>query len=1269
MNLVIQKATLKDPNHRYEDALSMAVDLRRALAGNDLMDTTPITSERVALLADIGLDSVENPYKGLRAFEEADADDLFGREKLVDTLIERMQESSEIYRFLAVVGPSGSGKSSVVKGGLLPRLRRDTIPGSSHWFIAELVPGPYPLEELEIALTRVAAAGQHDLRGHLERDERGLLRASRLVLPDDQSELLLVIDQFEELFTQAGDNKSIAHFLALLQEAVSDSRSRVRVLVTLRADFYDRPLRVPGFSSLIQQRTEVVLPLNSEELERAIVGPAERVGVRLEPALIASIITDVNEQPGALPLLQYALTELFEHREGHLLTLEAYNEIGGTLGALAKRAEQVYDWLDTYQQSAARQLFLRLVTLGEGTEDTRRRVRQSELISAGGDVMNQAISVFDQSRLLTFDRDPITRAPTVEVAHEALIREWNRLRAWLDESRADLRQHRLLNAATNEWLRSDKDDSYLLRGSRLEQFEAWAGESEISLTDEEREYINSSMAEREVRSKEERARQARERELERQVVNRLRLLVGVFLIAAMVAGGLGLLATRSATAARSAAETARAAEAEAEQARQQAEFQAAEIRALLLVSESDEALDARNTDTALSLALAADNIVDAEMSPVLQSLERAAFAPGTRLRLTGHDNRVASVAVSGNGQMIASGAADGTIRLWALDTGDVIATLPLETELIRSLAFSPDSRRLAAGTAEGWLVLWDVTSEQRVWQREAHPRVIRGLDFTPDGAEIISGGADGQVLAWDAATGEPQRTLYDGEEAINDLAVSPSGRALAVASGSDVLFIRMENGVLLRRVREGDESLRATVRALAFSPSGDTVVTGDDNATVRMWEFGTGRFLWRAEGHISSITSVAFEPDGNLVVSTSGDAVTPLGDNTIRVWDGESGEPILLLRGHTDRISDVEFAPEGIRIVTSSFDNTLRVWDVRGGQEVRRYLGHEAPVLSLAVGDALLLSGSGRGGLSAPPARDNDLRLWDIATGQLLRQFVGHDDAVLDVALSEDASIALSGSADGTAIVWDVLSGQHLHTLQGHNSIVMGVALDPGGNLAATGGFDRTLRLWDIETGTLIGEPLQGHDDWVKSVAFSPDGTQVLSGSADSRLILWDVTTGEQIRTFSAHFGQVEAVAFSPDGATIASGSADGRVLLWETATGDVVRELEAGAEVNAVQFNDLGNHLLAGAANGELFLWDVGDGTIIEQYTAHRDAVNDMTFTRDFGQAVSASHDETLRLWQLPQDYDDLITWIARNRYVAPVNCDDITEELCESILASEAS
>ena len=693
LDTLIMRATAKDPAERYESVSEMVTDFKAVVSGQ--LSLTSVSTPTLTASRDDRLLITENPYKGLRAFGEGDAEDFFGRETLTQQLLARLAEGGDLARFLAVVGPSGSGKSSVVGAGLVPALRRGALPGSENWFIVELMPGPHPLEELEAALLRVAVSPptESTLLAQLREDERGLLRAVRRCLPDDSNiELVLVIDQFEEVFTLVHDEAVRAHVLNSLLAAVLDERSRVRVIITLRADFTDRPLRYMDFGELMRQRSEFVLPLTPDELEHAIRNPATRVGLTLEPGLAAAIIHDVADQPGGLPLLQYALTELFEKRDGRTLTKKAYAEIGGVLGALGRRAEEVFAGLKDDEQALARQLFLRLVTLGEGVEDTRRRVLRSEVESLvgltptpalphpqsarigegeppslvgvlptgegrGGGLM-AVIESFGKHRLLSFDRDPLTRGPTVEVAHEALLREWPRLREWLNDSRADVRMQRQLAHAATEWQTAHREASYLLTGAHLEQFEGWAGTTTVALTQDEGAYLEASIAEGERKQTEELRRQRRELELtrkseaaQRTSANRLRYLVGALTIFLLVAVGLTAFAFN-------------------QQSR-------AEEQARLSTSRELAAAAVNNigVDPDLSILLALQAVDKSRTKEAEEALHRTVASAQSHIVLSGHTIGVTDVAYSPDGIRLATASLDGTAKIWDIATGKELLTL------------------------------------------------------------------------------------------------------------------------------------------------------------------------------------------------------------------------------------------------------------------------------------------------------------------------------------------------------------------------------------------------------------------------------------------------------------------------------------------------------------------------------------------------------------------------------------------------------------------
>ena len=443
-----------------------------------------------------------------------------------------------------MVGPSGSGKSSLVRAGLVPAIRRGALDRASEPSVAEMFPGVHPLEELEMALLRVAERPAPRLRDALEAGGRGLLDAIDLVVPGP-AEVVLVVDQFEEAFTVTANDGERASFLEALRVACVDPGSRITVVITLRADFFDRPLTDQRFGELVAARHVAVPPPTPDELEHAIRGPAERVGVRPEPGLEAALIADFAQQPGGLPLIQYALTELFERRTDSRLTLQSYTEIGGVAGSLSARAERLYRGSGPDWHRAVKQVFLRLVTLGEGTQDTRRRVSRSELggLDVDPDTVDDVLDRYGRHRLLTFDREPSSRTPTVEIAHEALLGAWQRLASWIDAAREDLRQERRLSQAASEWRGSGHDDSFLLRGGRLEQLHTWTVETDLAIGREARAFLKASLDRREREDNAEEVRRRHEQALERRSRSRLRVLVSVFAVAALVAATLTIVAT------------------------------------------------------------------------------------------------------------------------------------------------------------------------------------------------------------------------------------------------------------------------------------------------------------------------------------------------------------------------------------------------------------------------------------------------------------------------------------------------------------------------------------------------------------------------------------------------------------------------------------------------------------------------------------------------------------------------------------------------------
>ncbi|MCX6057030.1 MAG: protein kinase [Chloroflexi bacterium] len=1217
---VIEHATAKDPLQRYENVELMLNDLRSALGANlHEFKSKPVSSRP--------LTEMDNPYKGLRAFGEGDAQDFNGRESLIQQLLIKLGDTGELSRFLTIVGPSGSGKSSVVKAGLIPALRRGALPGSENWFIIEMMPGAHPLEELEAALLRVAVNPPASLIEQFQKDSRGLIRAVRRSLPNDPSiELVLVIDQFEEVFTLLQDETERMRFLGLLVNAILDESSRIRVILTMRADFIDRPLGYVDFGELIHQRMEIVLPLTPDELESTIASPAERVGLHLESGLVAAILHDLGDQPGTLPLLQYALTELYEKRAGNTLTRSAYLEIGGVMGALGRRAEEIFSSLDEEGQLIAKQIFLRLVTLGEGVEDTRRRVLIYELenlkfsdmdLRKVSKTFKATLDAFGNARLLSFDRDPGTRGPTVEVAHEAIIREWPRLRGWLEESRTVVRMQRQLSIAASEWMDAHRDTSFLLSGTKLAQYEGWTVSSAIALTQHEIDYLKASMTARDQREMEEATRQQRElesarklaetessrAELQTQSAKRLRQRA-VFLTSALVlavvfagvAAFFGNQANKNATIAQQNEATANANE------------KIAVSRELAAAAISN--LDA-DPERSILLALQAESTthtIEAE-----NALHRSIRSSRVIFNLNklGPIYGYLSVNYSPDGSQIATSDSSSTARIWDAHTGNLLFYLG-HTDIVKKIVYSPDGKRVSTASNNHTAKVWDAISGKEIFTLRGHTNGVNNIAFSPDGTRLVTVSNDGTAKIWDAFSGKELLTFSGHGKEVFGVAFSPDGKR--VASGGNDNIVRVwdaNSGQELLTLPVEIVEKNTSIYAVAFSPDGTRITAvGWGAININIWNASTGEKLFSGKiGDPGYIMDIAFSKDGRL-------AATGGYDQKVRVWDTTTKQVMYTLAGHTDSISGISFSPDGKSLASSSYDGTVRVWDLTTPSESLSIPFTHNPFEATLWFRTVSYSPDGTRILTN--YTDNTARIWDAVSGKELKQLKVGKINNIATAYNPDGKLVASINEDNTITIWDANTGKENITLAGAKDTINKIVFSPSGTHLASANNDGSVIVWDIVSGRsllTLGDYSLTLDVAAPAyaVAYSPDGKQIATGNRTllAGVVIWDATTGEKLDTLD--FYDPSSIDYSPDGKLLAIGGMDGTVSIWDALKGTKLWTVKNEAlTIWGIKFNPEGNLLATVGFDGTTRLWDVTNGANLLTLYVDSDGATSVAFSPD---------------------------------------------------------
>lgn len=1165
------------------------------------------------------------PYKGLQYFDIADASLFFGRSQMIDRLAAAVAQD----RFLALIGASGSGKSSIVRAGLIPVLKKSQ---SNAWRIVTFTPTAYPLEAVALAVTRdeesvtAAATLQDDLR----REPRSLhLFARKSLSPSEK--MLLIVDQFEELFTLCRDADEKRAFIEALLLASQTPNGPVHILIALRADFYEHLAEWADLREAVADSQIYLGAMSNRELRQAIEDPARQGGWEFSPGLVELMLHDVGAdegrqpEPGALPLLSHALLETWRHRRGNLMNLRAYHESGGVRRAIAHTAENLYTReLSPAQQVIARNIFLRLTELGEGTQDTRRRAAIQEFFPSGShanpnDVEEVLVKLAD-ARLIT------TGEGTAEVAHEALIREWPTLREWLAQDREGVRLHRQLTEAAEDWLRLAQDPGALYRGARLAQALEWAQANPGQLNSQEQAFLDVSReaAEKEKIEKEaalrreleaaqrladEQEQRAQEQSRAARKFRRLALALTGVVILALALAGAAFFFSQQAT-----------------KNSQLAEHESIIARSRELAAAAMAQLD-RDPERSILLGLQAIETTRSAGKPALleaqEALHRALQTSRIEQTWRGAGAEINGLAVSSDETEVASISQGGQIILWSYPSGEQSLTIDNTTppsNLPRFISFSPGGEKIAAPTGDNLASVWDAASGEasltltghmdavtavaynkagtllatasldgtvKVWDAEngeillnleRHTAAVNTISFSPDGRLLASGGDDGMIILWDTATGQPETTLVN-DGVIYNVNFSPDGMQLAAGHAAVWSLWDLQSGERLFYAY-GHSSL---VFQVVFDASGAQVASAGSDGTARLWDAATGRELLSLNGHTSAVTGISYiQGDQKLITASY--------DETIKIWDisPAAGREWFNLAEHTDRVYDVAYSPDGKWIATAGVDGTTKLWDAATGEVTNTIRGGNDGVWGVEFGpDGALLWIA-----DADTERGSAVTGWDLASGKEALRFAC--DVCERMAISPDGKLlSTSSGMEGDAKLWDATNGEELRTFSGQTGFLQGLDFSPDGKRLATASEDGSVWVWDVVTGQVLLK-LTGEGSRFR-VDFSPDGKLLAGTGNDSMVTVWDATTGEELYRLEGHTGPTFGVAFSPDGKSLVTTSVDRTIKIWDAAAGAAAQPLTLyghAAAIYAAALSPDGSRLATASRDGtsRVYAWKIED-------------------------------------------------------------------------------
>lgn len=1219
------------------------------------------------------------PYKSLESFTQDDAYFFHGREELIAEVIEELQSTS----FLAVVGASGSGKSSVVKAGVIPQLltkglfdsESEKFQSCQSWV---MLPGDNPITSLAKTLS---PDNPDFLKGVLH------LRVDFLVEWLHQQPLeisVLVIDQFEELFTLTSETERL-DFLNLLLGAIKKARNIFKVIITLRSDFLDECLGMSELAPLIT-KSEVLVPscrLEDKQYRQIIAKPAQKVGLEVEDGLIAILLGELKE--GSLPLLQYALEELWHKRSRGKLAVKDYQQYIGKLGKfLSNKAQETYNKLSEAQKECAQSIFLSLVFLAkedDSNKNTRRRLPISELlVDKYKEVLDSTLQALIEARLIVVsaegnklsiandkgqldtsddkenqkksDLAVVTSVEeeiinsqnkdkvTVEVAHEILFRDWETLEEWLEDNRDKYRLIKELKQKANEWRQNRKREGFLLRKGALAKYEELYANYASELSGNSKRFIYASI-------------QARDK-AEKQAKLRRRLTVS------LLSGGITVISLVTVVALWQLRQATNN-EINAQTALSDAQF--AFNQRLNAVVEGTKAL--RELKKLKRWNFAKE---DTEIR-VANTLPQLINGVKERNRFDGHAKKVEGVGVSPDG-LIVSGGEDSTIKIWSRD-GKLLKTLTEHKSWVNKISFSPDGTLMATASSDNTVKLWSFGCTNSEGNRclkvkvellktldqtdKGHSNWVTDVSFSPDRTNLVTASRDGTVKIWNQ-NGVLQKTIFvsnnSEENQVWGVSFSPDGSTIAAAYEDTTVKLFNLDGSLQQTLEVEGHSDR--VRSVSFSSDGKLIVSGSDDNTAIIWQRQNGKFLKhkRLEGHQGHVNRVKFSRDSKLIATVSD------GDNeNVKLWDID-GNLLTTFNGHQDRVKDVSFSPDSKTLITGSWDNSVRLWNLERLFPDTFEEHNDSRVMDLAW------SPDGKIFASASWDKTVHLRRFD---GKFIKK-LEHRDKVNGVSFSPDNKLIATADSSGNIYLWQE-DGTPYKFFKGHNDYIRAVAWSPDSKTLATvaGKKDPTVKLWSRD-GRLI-KTLQGHKDGIYGVSFSPNGKMIATSSKDNTVKLWS-RDGSPLKTLKGHTGWVWNVTWSPNSQLIASASEDSTVKLWKR-DGTLENTLSGHtARVSDVAFSPDGKFIATGSSDATIKLW-TKDGRLLTTLEGHKDRVMSVSFHRNGEVLASSSVDGAVKLWKLEKekftsDLDILLIngckWV-RNYLTYNANVSEEDRKICDGI------